>query len=121
MKQHIAAKPKSHRTVAGRFHTAHVARAHQHRILELNSKRKLQGLKVNVAPGPLGSCNLALGRRCTTRHGINLLFSQQKIEWDGMQMPMGRPEGLLSKDPATHEKKLAVRENLIDDDDVSSC
>jgi len=55
-----------------------------------------------------------------TRCGINLLFSQQKIEWDGMQMPMRSPEDLLSKDHTSCEKKLAVRENLIDDDDVTA-
>jgi len=54
IKQQTATKPKSFRTAAGRFHTTHYAQARQHRILELNSKRKLQRLKVNVAPGPLG-------------------------------------------------------------------
>jgi len=42
IKQQTATKPKSCRTAAGRFHTRHFVRAHQHRILELNSKRKLQ-------------------------------------------------------------------------------
>jgi len=55
-----------------------------------------------------------------TRYGIDLLFSQQKIEWDGMQMPMRRPEDLLSKDSTSYEKKLAVRENWIDNDDVTA-
>jgi len=55
-----------------------------------------------------------------TRYGIDLLFSQQKIEWDGMQMPMSCPEDLLSKDPTTYEKKLAARENVVEDDDTTA-
>jgi len=35
-------------------------------------------------------------------------------------MPMRRPEDLLSKDPTTYEKKLAVRENMIVDDDITA-
>jgi len=54
-----------------------------------------------------------------TRYGIDLLFSQQKIEWDGVQMPMRRPEDLLSKEPTTYEKKLAVWENMLEDDDLT--
>jgi len=54
-----------------------------------------------------------------TRYGINLLFSQGKTEWDGMQMPMRRPEDLLSKEPTTYEKKLAARENMLEDDDLT--
>jgi len=42
IKQQTATKPKSFRTAAGRFHTTHYAQMRQHRILELNSKRKLQ-------------------------------------------------------------------------------
>jgi len=41
IKQQTATKPKSFRTAAGRFHTTHYAQVRQHRILELNSKRKL--------------------------------------------------------------------------------
>jgi len=120
IKQQTATKPKSFRTAAGRFHTTHYAQVRQHRILELNSKRKLQRLKVNVAPGPLGLYDFILGRRYMTRYGIDLLFSQQKIEWDGMQMPMRRPEEILSKEPTTYEKKLAVRENMLEDDDLTA-
>ena len=120
IKQQTATKPKSFRTAAGRFQTTHYAQVRQHRILELNSKRKLQRLKVNVAPGPLGLYDFILGRRYMTRYGIDLLFSQGKIEWDGMQMPMRSPEDLLSKEPTTYEKKLAVRENMIEDDDLTA-
>jgi len=120
IKQQTAIKPRSFRTAAGRFQTTHHAQVRQHRILELNSKRKAQRLKVNVAPGPLGSCDFMLGRRCMTRCGIDLLFSQGKTEWDGMQMPMRSPEDLLSKEPATHEKKLTARENMLEDDDVAA-
>jgi len=42
IKQQTTTKPKSFRTAAGRFHTTHYAQVCQHRILELNSKRKLQ-------------------------------------------------------------------------------
>jgi len=99
IKQQTATKPKSFRTAARRFHTAHYAKVRQHRILELNSRRKLQRLKVNVAPGPLGLYDFILGRRYMTGYGIDLLFSQGKIEWDGMQMPIRSPEDLLSKEP----------------------
>jgi len=91
IKLQTATKPKSFRTAAGRFRTTHYAQVCQHRILELNSKRKRQRLKVNVAPGPLRLYDFTLGRRHMTRYAIDLLFSQQKIEWDGMQMPMRSP------------------------------
>jgi len=74
----------------------------------------------NVAPGPLGLYDFILGRRYMTRYGIDLLFSQGKIEWDDMQMPMRSPEDLLSKEPTTYEKKLAVRENMLEDDDLTA-
>jgi len=35
-------------------------------------------------------------------------------------MPMRSPEDLLSKEPATYEKKLAVRENMLEDDDLTA-
>jgi len=120
IKQQTATKPKSFRTAAGRFHTTHYAQVRQHRILELNSKRKLQRLKVNVAPGSLGLYDFILGRRYMTRYGIDLLFSQGKIEWDGMQMPMRSPEDLLSKELTTYEKQLAVRETMLEDDDLTA-
>jgi len=56
----------------------------------------------------------------TSRYGIDLLFSQGKIEWDGMEMPMRSPEDLLSKEPTTYEKKLAARENMPEDDDLAA-
>jgi len=37
-----------------------------------------------------------------------------------MQMPMRSPEDLLSKEPTTYEKKLAVRENMLEDDDLTA-
>ena len=75
IKQQPASKPKSYRTAAGRFQTTHTAQVRQHRILELNSKRRLQGLKVHVAPGQLGLYDFILGRNYMTRYGIDLLFS----------------------------------------------
>jgi len=120
IKPQTATKSKSFRTAAGRFHTARCVQVRQHRILELNSKRKLQRLKVNVAPGPLGLYDFILGRRYMTRYGIDLLFRQQKIEWDGMQMPMRCPEDLLSKEHTIYEKKPAVRENMMEDDDITA-
>jgi len=36
-----------------------------------------------------------------------------------MQMPMRSPEDLLSKEPTTYEKKLAVRENMLEDNDLT--
>jgi len=67
IKRQTATEQKSFRTAAGRFQTTHHAQVRQHRILELNSKRKLQRLKVNVAPGPLGLYDFILGRRYMTK------------------------------------------------------
>lgn len=76
------------KTAAGYFITSHKAKIRSHRLLELNSRRVLQNLKIQVTKGDLGHYDFIFGRNYMKRYGIDLLFSQGVIQWDGMQMPM---------------------------------
>jgi hypothetical protein len=93
-------KTKKWKTAAGVFQTTKQAKIRKHRILSLNSKRILTGLEVNVIAGDLGKFDFILGRTYLTRYGIDLLFSDRTIEWDGMKSPM----------PPNNDRK-ALREN----------
>lgn len=77
-----------YKTAAGSFTTTHCTTLHTHKLLELNSKRALQKLKVHITPGELGQYDFIFGRNYLNRYGIDLLFSDKVIRWDGVQVPM---------------------------------
>ena len=77
-----------YRTAAGTFTTTHFARIRAHKLLELNSRRILQSLRVQVTEGQLGVYDFIFGRDYMSRYGIDLMFSEGIIKWDGMQMAM---------------------------------
>lgn len=80
-----------YKTAAGTFTTTKCARIRAHRLLELNSRRKLQRTKVQVINGELGVYDFIFGRDYMNRYGIDLLFSEQAIRWDGFTMKMREP------------------------------
>ena len=77
-----------YKTAAGTFITSQEARIRRHRILELQSQRQLQNLRVQVHKDKLGLYDFIFGRDYMTRYGINLMFGEKVIQWDGMRMPM---------------------------------
>ena len=81
-----------YRTAAGTFTTTHTTKIRAHHLLELNSRRVLQNLKVQVTDGALGLYDFIFGRDYLNRYGIDLLFSEGVIQWDGMRMKMKDPE-----------------------------
>jgi hypothetical protein len=74
-------------TATGTFSTTKEATIRTHRLLELSSRRVLSRVKVQVT-NQLGPYDFIFGRDYLTRFGIDLLFSRQVIEWDGISMPM---------------------------------
>ena len=98
-----------YKTAAGTFTTTHQAKIRAHNLLELNSKRKLLGLKVQVTESELGLYDFIFGRDYMKRYGIDLLFSEEVIQWDGMRMAMKRPEDL--------KMDLTEVQQLIEDED----
>ncbi len=50
-----------YKTAAGVFQTAHVTKIKNHRLLELNSKRRLKNLKVQVTDGDLSIFDFIFG------------------------------------------------------------
>jgi putative transposase len=118
---HMHPARRSHRfkTAAGKFTTTHYTRVRAHKILELNSKRVLQGLKVHVHKGELGSYDFIFGCDYLSRYGIDLLFSQGVIQWDGMRMSMKNIEDM--KENWREEMEQAIEdasfhESRLDDD-----
>jgi len=91
------AKPITYNTAAGRFTTELTARIRAHRILGLNSRRELGKRRVAVTKGTLGPYDLVLGRGYLQDHGIDLVFSESLIKWDGMSLAM-RPPDFYSAD-----------------------
>ena len=102
------------RTAAGTFHTTHSTRIHKHRLLELNSRRILNRLKVQVAPSKLGEYDFIFGRDYMSRYGIDLCFSQQQIRWDGMVTNMKRPDEVRT----CNVDAQAILEEVDDETDV---
>lgn len=96
---------RTYKTAAGAFTTTQKSTIKAHRILELNSKRTLQSLKVH-ATKDLGIYDFIFGRDYMNRYGIDLLFSERMIQWDGMRMPMKTPE----------ELRVAAEENKDEDE-----
>lgn len=86
--QQLDKHPRRYGTAAGKFTTTHFTWLKSHRILELDSRRTLQKIKVRVAEGRLGDYDFILGRRYMNHYGIDLLFSDKTIRWDGMVMAM---------------------------------
>lgn len=84
----------TYHTAAGTFQTTKVSRLRSHRILELNSRRMLRNLKVQVTDGDLGAYDFIFGRDYLNRYGIDLIFSEKVIQWDGVRMNMKIPEDL---------------------------
>ena len=85
-------KEHRYKTAAGIFTTTQSTRIRTHRLLELNSRRILQKLKVQVTNGDLGTYDFIFGRNYMGRYGIDLLFSEGVIQWDGMRMKMKTPQ-----------------------------
>jgi len=81
-------KIRTYNTAAGLFTTTKKACLKSHKILELNSRRTLQKLQVRVTETKLGDYDFIFGRQYLRRYGIDLLFSDKTIRWDGMIMPM---------------------------------
>ena len=81
-------RPRQHKTAAGIFSTTHQSKIRTHQILELNSRRVLKRLKVKITEGDLGRYDFIFGRNYMWKYGINLQFSEEAIEWDGMRMKM---------------------------------
>ena len=92
-----------YRTAAGTFMTTQSTRIRAHKLLELNSQRILQRTKVQVAEGELGVYDFIFGRDYMNRYGIDLLFSEGVIQWDGMQMPM--KETAVQEKPQRQEQE----------------
>jgi hypothetical protein len=74
-------------TSAGIFETTKCTKIRHHRIMELNSQRKLQSFVVQATPS-LGSYDFIFGCNYLNRYGLDLCFSNKTIRWDGMVMPM---------------------------------
>ena len=87
---HIKKSRRIHRynTAAGVFTTTCQSRIRTHKILELNSRRNLSAHKVQVRDGQLGAYDFIFGRDYLFKFGIDLIFSEKVIHWDGMRMPM---------------------------------
>lgn len=98
---------RTHRynTAAGVFHTTHYARIKAHKLLELNSRRILLNQRVQVHDGDLGNYDFIFGRDYLNKYGIDLIFSEQVIRWDGMQTTMRRP-GYYSEEQRMKEAVL---------------
>ena len=85
---------RRYKTAAGKFSTTHQAKIRAHRILELNSRRVLKGLKIRITEGDLGRYDFIFGRDYMNKYGIDLLFSEGVIQWDGMRMKMKQLDNL---------------------------
>lgn len=106
-------------TAAGTFTTTHSTRIRSHKLLELNSRRTLQNTKVQITSRGLGIYDFIFGRDYMNRYGIDLLFSEQVIRWDGMRMPMKQPDEVskLSKLSLDNDDLTAATEPETDIDD----
>ena len=104
----------NYKTAAGRFTTTKQTRLRAHRILELNSRRILQGLKMQVTDGDLGSYDFIFGRDYMNRYGIDLLFSQKVIQWDGVRMNMRDTEDASKDMKQLNEELTAAIEDPCD-------
>lgn len=78
----------SYITAVGTFTTTRRAKIRAHNLLELNSKQVLQRLKVQVTEGELGIYDFIFGQDYMSHYGIDLLFSQGMLQWDGMRVAM---------------------------------
>jgi RNase H-like domain found in reverse transcriptase/Integrase zinc binding domain/Reverse transcriptase (RNA-dependent DNA polymerase) len=90
------AREHKYKTAAGTFSTTLKAKIRAHNLLELNSRRILQNLQVQVSDKELGIYDFIFGRDYMKRYGIDLLFSEGVIQWDGMRMTMKEPKDLLA-------------------------
>ena len=106
---HTAEKPLRHNTAAGVFTTTSKAKIKSHKLLELNSRRTLGPRTVTITSGKLGDYDFIFGRKYMRAHGINLLFSEAVIEWDGMRKPM-RPKNHWSSPEAIKELVMQVND-----------
>ena len=94
----------SYKTAAGKFMTTQRTRIRTHRILELNSKRLLKNQDVKITDSDLGKYNFIFGRNYMHRYGIDLLFSTESIQWDGMRMKMKSLEDLNEEQPGRRRR-----------------
>ncbi|KAG7357555.1 reverse transcriptase RNA-dependent DNA polymerase [Nitzschia inconspicua] len=83
-----AGKRRSWMTAAGKFTTTATTKIPRHSILELNSRRILGKLRIEVSPNTLGNYDFIFGRRYLSYYGFHLNFASSKIEWDGMETEM---------------------------------
>ena len=112
-------KRHSYSTAAGSFTTTQAARLSRHKILGLNSRRVLRGLKLQVTTGKLGMYDFIFGRDYMNRYGIDIMFSDKTITWDGMKMPMKKPEE-IPLDLAQYERELQLLEEEGENDALDS-
>jgi hypothetical protein len=63
-------------------------RIHAHRLLNLNSRRAILNTHIRITDNSLGQYNFIFGRDYLAKGGIDLLFSNRTIQWDGMHTAM---------------------------------
>ena len=83
-----ARRVKQFKTAAGTFGTREVSKIPSHTIAGFSGRRKLQKTRVRIAPGDLGKYDFIFGRNYLAQYGINILFSDRVIEWDGLRISM---------------------------------
>jgi hypothetical protein len=84
-------KVHTYRTTIGTFKTTRKATIRSHKLEELNSRRELYKVRLQVVDGTLGSYDFIFGRDYMKRYGIDLKFSDETIDWDGCSMEMHQP------------------------------
>jgi len=84
---HPSKRSHRYRTALGEFKTDFKARIRTHQLVELSSRRKLKSVFVQVTDD-LGPYDFIFGTDYLTKFGINLLFDEQVISWDGIEQPM---------------------------------
>lgn len=83
-------KLQRYRTAAGTFDTHQESNIRRHRLMELSSHRELHHTNIHVTDS-LGSYDFIFGRQYMLHYGIDLCFSRETIEWDGISTPMKEP------------------------------
>jgi hypothetical protein len=75
-------RTRGYQTTMGTFHTKTHTTVRRHRVVDLSGKRQLATMQLQVYDGTLGNYDFILGRDYLKHYGINLLFLDDKIEWE---------------------------------------
>ena len=81
-----------YRTAIGTFATTQRITLRAHKLEELSSKRELSKAYLQVANTSFGNYDFIFGRDYMQKYGIDLRFSNNTIEWDGVSMEMHEPD-----------------------------